>query len=406
LTPESRPRALFLSAEAPYPLAGGGALRSASLLAYLARECDVDVIVFRQPGDADPAAAIPPGLARRVGVIQLPENGRGTAARAWRNAARLARGVPPLVDRFSGFGRQVADAVAGQRYEIGVVEHFWCAPYLEQIAGACGRTVLDLHNIESVLHARCAQAENGAAALAHRAFAQACAEMERAWLPQYSLTLTASEPDAELARGIAPEARVSVYPNAIPLAAAPERTDEEAIVFSGNLEYQPNLSAVRFFAGEVWPRLRERWPGLAWRLVGRNAAAVERYVRGDARVQITGPVADAVREIARARAAVVPVLAGSGTRFKILEAWAAGIPVISTTLGAEGLPVTPEENILLADGGEAFAETVSRLLASSALRAQIGLAGRRLLEQEFTWERAWRKLDLWADRWTSGRLYW
>jgi glycosyltransferase involved in cell wall biosynthesis len=170
--------------------------------------------------------------------------------------------------------------------------------------------------------------------------------------------------------------------------------DEEAIVFSGNMEYHPNVAAVRFFRAEVWPRLRERWPALVWRLVGKNPDAVKQYTSGDPRIQVAGPVDDAVRELARARAAVVPVLAGSGTRFKILEAWAAGIPVVSTSVGAEGLPARDGENILLADTGPAFAETVSRLLASPALRGRLGVAGRRLLEREFTWETAWTKLNL------------
>jgi glycosyltransferase involved in cell wall biosynthesis len=122
---------------------------------------------------------------------------------------------------------------------------------------------------------------------------------------------------------------------------------------------------------------------------------VKRYAADDPRIQLSGPVDDAVRELARARAAVVPILAGSGTRFKILEAWAAGIPVVSTTVGAEGLPARHGENVLIADTGPAFAETVSRLLASPALRGHLGIAGRRLLEREFTWETAsWTKLDL------------
>jgi glycosyltransferase involved in cell wall biosynthesis len=386
--------ALFLAAEAPYPLAGGGALRSASLLHYLARTRDVEMIVFRQPGDPDPAARMPPGLACRIVSIDLPATGRGTAARAFRNTVRLARGTPPLVDRFAGFGRQIAMAIAGRRYEIGVVEHFWCAPYWEEVSQVCHRTALDLHNVESVLHGRCAEVERGAAAFAHRVFRQASLDLERRWLPRYSRVLTASEHDAALVRAIAPQAQVAVYPNAIPLVPAPPRLDEEAIVFSGNMEYHPNIAAVRFFRAEVWPRLRERWPRLVWRLVGKNPDAVKQYTSGDARIQTTGPADDAVRELARARAAVVPVLAGSGTRFKILEAWAAGIPVVSTRVGAEGLPGREEENILLADTGPAFAETVSRLLASPALRERLGAAGRRLLEQEFTWETAWKRLDL------------
>ena len=102
-----RPSALFLAPEAPYPLAGGGALRSASLLQYLARGYDVDLILFRQPGAAHPEHDLPPGIARRVAVLELPANGRSFAARALRNAGRVWRRVPPLVDRFSGFGGEI-----------------------------------------------------------------------------------------------------------------------------------------------------------------------------------------------------------------------------------------------------------------------------------------------------------
>jgi glycosyltransferase involved in cell wall biosynthesis len=132
---------------------------------------------------------------------------------------------------------------------------------------------------------------------------------------------------------------------------------------------------------------------VVWRLVGKNPAAVRRYTEGDERIEVTGPVVDAVREIARSRIAVAPLLTGSGTRLKILEAWAAGLPVVSTTIGAEGLPIQDGETALLADGAEAFASAISRLLTCSELRRKMGGAGRLLLEKEFTWETAWKKLD-------------
>jgi glycosyltransferase involved in cell wall biosynthesis len=393
LATEARPSALVLAAETPYPLAGGGALRTASLLHYLALRYDVDLVVFRQPGAPDPGCQLPAGLVRRVWVVDLPAHGRSLAARALRNALRVARRVPPLVDRFAGFGREIERALAGRRYDIGIVEHFWCAPYGAQLAQICDRTVLDLHNIESVLHRRCAEVETGPTAWAHWVFGRASLKLERTWLPRFSEVLAASESDAARVRAIAPRARVMVYPNALPLTPLPPRANEDAVVFSGNMEYHPNISAVRFFRREVWPILRERWPGLVWRLIGKNPEAVRKFTSGDTRIQTQGPVDDAIRELARAKVAVVPVLAGSGTRLKILEAWAAGLPVVSTTLGAEGLGARDGEDLLLADGGPAFAEAVSRLLACTELRERVGAAGRLLLEKEFTWETAWKKLD-------------
>jgi glycosyltransferase involved in cell wall biosynthesis len=385
--------ALVLAPEAPYPLAGGGALRTASLVHYLAKRGAVDLIVFRQPGAPDPAKELPAGLVRKITVIDLPAHSRGEAARAARNAGRLARQVPPLVDRFAGFEREVGAAIGGARYEIGVVEHSWCAPYRAVLGEACTRMVLDLHNIESVLHERCGAVEGGATGFAHRVFAEASRKLERRWLPRFSEVLATSESDAERVRAIAPGARVVVYPNAIPAVELPPRADEEVIAFSGNMEYHPNRGAVQFFRQEVWRHLRQEWPRLVWRLIGKHPEAVSQWISGDPRIEATGPVDDAVKELARCRVAVVPLLAASGTRLKILEAWAAALPVVSTPIGAEGLPGRDGENLLLAEGGAAFASAVSRLLSSSTLRHELGSAGRLLLEREFTWEKAWRKLD-------------
>jgi glycosyltransferase involved in cell wall biosynthesis len=304
------------------------------------------------------------------------------------------RHVPPLVDRFAGFEQEVANAIGAAKYEIGLIEHSWCAPYWAQIATACQRTVLDLHNIESMLHARCAKVEGPASAFAHRVFRDASLKLERAWLPRFSQVLAPSASDADVARGIAPNANIAVYPNAVPWVPQPAAADEEVVVFSGNMEYHPNLSAVRFFRTEVWPLLRQRWPALIWRLVGKNPAAVSRFTSGDTRIEVAGEVDDAVRELARARVAVVPLLAGSGTRFKILEAWSAGLPVVSTTIGAEGLPAHHGENLLIADGGPVFAAAVTRLLENADLRRRLGQSGRLLVEREFTWVAAWKKLDL------------
>jgi glycosyltransferase involved in cell wall biosynthesis len=393
LPADSRPAALLLAPETPYPVAGGGALRTASLLHYLASRYEVDLIVFRQPDAPDPRDQLPPSLVRALFPLELPRNRRTFAARALRNASRVARGVPPLVDRFSGFGDAIARAIAGRRYEVAVVEHFWCAPYWEQVAPHSRRTVLDLHNIESVLHARSATVEPAAEAFAHGVFERAARDLERTWLPRYSSVLATSDCDAAAARRIAPAACVSVYPNAIPWTPPPPHIDEEAVVFSGNMEYHPNRSAVRFFRRDIWPQLRERWPKLVWRLVGKNPEAAKEFTTGDPRIELRGPVDDAVAELARCRVAVVPLLAASGTRLKILEAWAAGLPVVSTSIGAEGLHAHHGEHLLLADTAAAFVREVTRVLTCTDMRAQLGMAGRLLLEKEFTWEKAWDRLD-------------
>lgn len=373
--------ALVLSPEPPWPTIGGGALRTASLLEYLRGRYRVSVVVFRETGARAPE--FPPDVAGYT--IEIPRHSRSTAARVARNLGRLIRGVPPLVDRFSGF--ELPPEVRRQRFSLGIVEHFWCAPYADALRPICDRLVLNLHNIESVLHARQADKLPAFARLAFRRFAANCAALERTWLPKFDTVLVTSEDDRNrIGSGV-------VYPNAVPPVDRPVVEKHEEIAFSGNMEYEPNYTAVRWFATHVWPELRSRNPHLSWRLIGRNEGAVRPLVSTDPRVLLTGPVSDAIPELARARAAVVPVQAGSGTRIKIIEAWAAGVPVISTTIGAEGLPYAPGEHLLIANTPAEFVLAIERVLNDSALSASLASSGRRLYEQRLTWPTAWEALE-------------
>jgi glycosyltransferase involved in cell wall biosynthesis len=130
-----------------------------------------------------------------------------------------------------------------------------------------------------------------------------------------------------------------------------------------------------------------------WKIVGKRTEGILNIVHGDPRIELTGFVEDAVASLATAKVAVVPVLAGSGTRIKILEAWAAGTAVVSTTLGAEGLDCRDGEHLLVADDPDSFAAAVSQLLDSAERRGQIATAGRKLYEERYTWPSAWRRLD-------------
>lgn len=382
-------RVLFLSPEPPYPTIGGGALRSASLLEYLRADREVDVLLFRDAAASDPAAAFPADWRGDRHVITLPHHPRHQVARVQRNLSRLIRRVPPLLDRFSGCGTEVSRFLQGRTYDLAIIEHFWCAPYAAQIRPHARRLVLDLHNIESMLHARCGEAEDGATRLAHRQFARYYRRLEKEWLHHFDDLLTTSADDAAYVGKEAPHSRVTVYPNAIPWQEQPKSEPDEAIAFSGNLEFHPNQSAVRYFRQDIWPLLRDRWPALRWRLIGRNPHAVQRYVDGDPRIETVGPVPDALPYLAAAKVAIVPLLAGSGTRFKILEAWAAGVPVVSTRIGAEGLDACAGTHYLLAETPGEFVAAIEELLRSPERRKQLTEAARSYYERCFTWPAAW-----------------
>jgi polysaccharide biosynthesis protein PslH len=360
---ESKRRALFLSPEDPTPGWGGGGLRSSSLLTYLREHYEVDVLRF-----------------------DLKTHANSTGARVRRNAVRVLQGAPPLFDRFSGYEEQLERKIGDAHYDIAVVEHFWCAAYAPFLRKYADRLVLDLHNIESELARTHARTVRWPISWASTRFAESYRKLEQIWLPRFDTLLVASEDDRLRIR----HKDVHVYPNALPLIPLPSVEEENCIVFSGNLEYHPNLEAVRWFKRDIWPSIRDT----EWRLVGRNAHAIEKVVAGDPRIRIVGAVDDAIPELARARVCVVPLLSGSGTRFKILEAWAAGRAVVSTRLGAEGLGARNGEHLLLAEDPGAFAEAVGRLLKDSELRGRLGSAGRELYAERFTWPVAWKNLPL------------
>lgn len=357
-------KAFFLTPELPSLHAGGGAMRSASLIEYLRTKYVVDVATFT-----------------------LPHHSPSLVARAWRNGMRLARGRPPLLDRFSGFESQVMEQMRG-RYRAAVIEHFWCATYAPMLRPRADLLVLDLHNVESGLARSHAKAARGLEGAAFSRFAAAYQRLERELLPCFDLILVTSEEEKNRIR----HPNVIVYPNALPEVPRSDVPEADRIVFSGNMEYHPNIAAVRWFRSRIWPRVRERLPKSEWWLVGRNQHAIEGLVRGDDRIRVTGPVDDAVAALAQAKICVVPLLSGGGTRFKILEAWAAARAVVSTRIGAEGLEARPE-NLAIADDPISFADAIVQLAESPERRHQLGQAGRALYLERYTWPVAWRALE-------------
>ncbi len=371
-------RALFFTPEAPYPAIGGGALRSSSLFEYLLQSYEVDAITFREFG----SSPVFPG-AREVLVLDLPPHSRSKPARALRNLKRFAICRPPLLDRYSGFDAPIAAWLQGREYDVAIVEHFWCAPYAAALKPHTRRLIIDLHNVESALQSTTAAASSWPVSAMFARFASAYAALETEWLPEFDVVLTASSADRDR---LPASLNTVVYPNALPYREQPRAARDHAIVFTGNLEYDPNVSAIRWFAAKIWPRIREQDPRLEWRLVGRNPHAVPRHIARLPGVNLVGEVEDAVLEIARAKAAVIPLLAGSGTRFKILEAWAAVTPVVSTPLGAEGLDAVDGWHLRLASTASEFAEAVVTTVRDPGM---LGFQGRELYLERYTTDRAW-----------------
>lgn len=387
-----KPSALIVLPEAPYPTRGGGALRSACIVDYLAHRYQLHAITFRLDGQQDPAERFPEGALCSSLVIDLPHHSKSFPARAWRNAFRALRGAPPLMERFGGQQKVIQPYVDGQSFDLIWLEHFWLAPYAALFRRHCAKLILDLHNIESQLFYSLAANENAALRPLLGYFGDCSERLERQWLPHFDHVLVSSPPDAVHAKRLGAK-NAECVPNTIPSRSVGSGEGRGySIVFSGNFEYQPNQQGLRWFLRECWPAILQQLPNLRLRLVGVGIEFAARHAFASSNIDFVGPVEDAVAEIARSLVAIVPLLAGSGTRLKILEAWAAGTAVVSTPIGAEGLDLAGAEVVKIATTPASFSQSVVGLVQNEEERSRLATQARLLYERAYTWNSAHLRL--------------
>ncbi|HWZ46046.1 MAG TPA: glycosyltransferase [Candidatus Saccharimonadales bacterium] len=174
------------------------------------------------------------------------------------------------------------------------------------------------------------------------------------------------------------------------------------LVFVGSMDWHPNEDGMLWFLHEVFPRIRRAAPGVSLSIVGRSPSSRLRAVAaGDPSVEITGWVADVRPHLARAEVVVVPLLVGGGTRIKIPEAMAMAKPVVSTPVGAEGLPFQDGREIRIAERPGDFAQAVLELLRNAALREEIGMAAHREVVAKCGWDGVTERLEQILDRWSG-----
>jgi len=224
-------------------------------------------------------------------------------------------------------------------------------------------------------------------------------EEEASWRAASAVAMT-SERDAQFVRAAAPRTRTAVVPNGVDAGAfvpGTRATVRGTLLFFGEMGYYPNTDAMLFFATQVLPLVRRANPSARLVIVGPSAPPAVRALASDS-VEVVGAVTDVRPYLATAHAVVVPLRVGGGTRLKILESLAMGKPVVTTSLGAEGLAVAHERELLVADGPAALANAVSRVLDDDALGERLAVAGRCLIEREYDWPSSVRALEeLYAD---------
>lgn len=202
------------------------------------------------------------------------------------------------------------------------------------------------------------------------------------------LTVAVSPQDRDALAALAPDGEVRAVPTGVDIDYFVPDDDAETpdhLVYMGSMDWHPNEDAVLYFIDTILPRIRRARPAVSLTVVGRNPSRHLQRVAAQAGVRITGTVDDVRAFVAAAAVVVVPLRVGGGTRLKIFEALAMGKAVVSTTVGAEGLPLIDGTHWLRADEPAAFAEAVVTLLRDPARRRQLGAAGRRLVEERHSW---------------------
>lgn len=384
------PKLLFLCQTLPYPPDGGVWIRSYHILRLLSQIFDVHTLCFERAGAAGSATwdDSRAGLATlgRVQMFRIPQLHSQTRL-LWDHLRSVASGHVYTTYRYeSPLFRRALDEALGDPVHVVHADSLDLLTYFPVLNGRM--LVCNHHNVESQLLERRAALERTPLRrwyLGHQA--RLMERAERQWCGAVALNVTVSDPDAEVLRGLAPTGRYVTIPNGVDIdyfRPASSGTDSGSIVFSGGTNWFPNRDALGWFAETILPLIRAQRcdPTVEW--IGHSTTE-EQGTFGAQGIHLTGYVDDIRSGVRGAACYVVPLRVGGGTRLKILDAWAMGKAVVSTSVGCEGLSACDGDNILIRDEPEAFASAVVQVLRDPGLRERLGRSARATAEREYSW---------------------
>ena len=369
-TPARLPRVLALLPGIPVPANTGGNLRALTIVRALDASFDLTALAWAREGD-DPQA-----LDRLLSghAYAVPRTGPVDALFA--EGMGLLLGTPAGYCRYGWFPARLRQMLEAERFDAVHFDHPHTAlswPLVRRLQPEA-KLVLDAHNIEAEIVERVAESAPRWQRKALRWQARRIRDLERELARELDLIFACSEKDAAAFREMGAR-RVRVVPNSIPPRSRPLVAQRRDAVFIGSLDWRPNADAAVMLAREIWPRCRALLPGARLAIVGRNPPPHVRALAAHD-VVVAGSVPSVQPWLDGAFATAIPLRAGSGTRIKILEAWAAGVPVVASRIAAEGLPFADGHDLLLAEEPGDFARALVRLWRDRRLAEELAEHGR------------------------------
>lgn len=399
-------RVVWLSHIVPFPPHGGAAQRAYYLMRALASQAEIHLVAFSSAGAANKTTEeARKELQKYCARVHFwkPAFPRSGPRWFWELASAPIRKQPLSCRPFTG-NAILRDWEALLRALPDALIH--CdTPDLGVFAATTNHRALVLthHNCESHLAARRADAErNPLRRFYLRQEAERLARLERALCHGAKVNVVVSEADRRRLLRVNPAAHVHVVENGAadtsPAAAKELEADPPQVLFTGLMDWEPNVAAVEFFVTQIWPQIRQAVPNAQFVVAGRNPASrVRRLAESTPGMTLVPNPAEMREWFERAAVFACPLRTGGGTRIKILEAMAAGTPVVSTAVGCEGLNLRSGEHILVQDVPADFAAAVIWLLRNPEIRRRIGAAGRELVGRLYLWQQIGRKLkDAWS----------
>lgn len=397
-----RKRILFINYGLPYPPLSGSRIRDFNLIKHLARDHTILLLSLLEFAN-EPAMVS--ALSPYCSLVDLVPTRRRSKwehlPRAWH---ALIRGEPleTAAYYYPEMWQRIGNVVEQWKVDIVQIQQSFLAPYVEAVPSTSGcKRVLAFENLGFLQYRRMGRlATNWETRLRHLSNAAIMRRWEPRYAERFDHCVMVSPIEARLLQAANPRLQVSVVDNGVDSQAYqpldPPITGHD-VLYVGTMSYPPNVDAALLFANEILPHVQKHVPDARLVIVGKDPVADIVALSSRPDVIVAGGVPDIVPYYQQTCATVVPLRGGGGTRLKILESMALGRPVVSTTIGCEGLAVVDGEHVVVRDDPESFASATVSLLQNPTKAAALARRARALVEERYDWAVISRKLaDIYA----------